>query len=417
MPVVVFGQLSMRSVAATEETAAQPEPGSVRIRRDRCSDTAAPASTRSDLSAKSRGSSGTSFALRALMRHVLPALYALVVVTGVVVGCSKAQSSQAADIRSVRDEPVTFRSAGAALSGTLFLPASGDRHPAVVLFHGSGPQPRISFMAHWFAEHGVAALTYDKRGVGASTGDFRTVPFTDLAADGLSAIAVLKARRDIDSSRIGVWGLSQGGWLGPLAASQSKDIAFVIAVSGPGMSPGEQMIFYYGNQLRARGFSDREVEDAGAMRRKLWHLFSTNDGYDAAQIALDRARSQRWFSAVDEQSDGLLSRPTKVLLNDPAIRARLWFRSEVNYDPRIALRALTVPALFVFGDKDALVPVEPSVAIIRQTLTDAGHHAFSIVVFPGADHGIQMTSAAAGGVFAAGYLDTIDAWLRKTLGR
>ena len=342
-------------------------------------------------------------------------LVAALVVAAVGAGCSNVRSSSVPEGRGVRDESVSVRSGDATLSGTLFLPGTGDRHPAVVLFHGSGPQPRNPFMARWFAEHGVAALTYDKRGVGASTGDFRTVPFTDLAADGLAAVALLKARPDIDSKRIGVWGLSQGGWLGPLAASQSPDIAFVVAVSGPGVSPGEQMIFYYGNLLRERGFSDGEVNEAGDMRRRLWHLFSTGDGYDAAARALDDARSRPWFAAVNEQSDGLLNRPTRALLDDPALRSRQWYRSEVNYDPKVALRALSVPALFIFGDKDALVPVEPSVAIIRQTLTDAGHRAFSIVIFPGADHGMFVSAAEGGRTLAPGYLDAIEGWLRTTL--
>src|SRR5215475_5493695 len=125
------------------------------------------------------------------MRYGLPALSALVIVAGLGAACSSARSS-AEDIQGVRDEAVTFRSKDATLAGTLFLPAGGGRHPAVVLFHGSGPQPRNSFMAHWFAEQGVAALTYDKRGVNASTGDFRIVPFTDLVADGLSAVTLLK---------------------------------------------------------------------------------------------------------------------------------------------------------------------------------------------------------------------------------
>lgn len=84
--------------------------------------------------------------------------------------------------------------------------------------------------------------------------------------------------------------------------------------------------------------------------------------------------------------------------------------------PRIALRALKVLSLFIFGDKDTLVPVDPSVAIIRGTLTQAGHHAFKIVVFPGADHGIFVSSADGGRAPAPGYLDTIEAWLSKTLG-
>jgi fermentation-respiration switch protein FrsA (DUF1100 family) len=66
------------------------------------------------------------------------------------------------------------------LAGALFMPDDRVRHPAVVLFHGSGPQSRDAETAYWFAQHGVAALAYDKRGVGESAGDFRTVPFMQL---------------------------------------------------------------------------------------------------------------------------------------------------------------------------------------------------------------------------------------------
>ena len=48
------------------------------------------------------------------------------------------------------------------------------------------------------------------------------------------------------------------------------------AVSGPGVSPGEQMVFYYANQLRAQGFNEQEVAEASDTRRKLWHLLSTS---------------------------------------------------------------------------------------------------------------------------------------------
>jgi dienelactone hydrolase len=140
------------------------------------------------------------------------------------------------------EEAVSFRSGTVTLAGTIVRPAAATRSPAVVLFHGSGPQRRDLTTARWFAEQGILALAYDKRGVGESTGDFRAVPFTDLCDDGLAAIDLLKRRSDVDANRIGVWGLSQGGWLGPLAASRSPDVKFVIAVSGPGVSPGEQMI-------------------------------------------------------------------------------------------------------------------------------------------------------------------------------
>jgi dienelactone hydrolase len=165
------------------------------------------------------------------------------------------------------EEAVSFRSGTVTLAGTIVRPAAATRSPAVVLFHGSGPQRRDLTTARWFAEQGILALAYDKRGVGESTGDYRPVPFTDLCDDGLAAIELLKRRSDVDANRIGVWGLSQGGWLGPLAASRSPDVKFVIAVSGPGVSPGEQMIGDHRSDFTREGptrFHDQGVSTRGS---------------------------------------------------------------------------------------------------------------------------------------------------------
>lgn len=326
--------------------------------------------------------------------------------------------STPASYPNVHEEEVRFRNGDVTLGGTLFLPAGSITHPAVVIFHGSGPQARDSFMGHWFADQGIACLTYDKRGVGESTGDFQKVAFPALVDDGLAAILFLRTRADIDAHRIGVWGLSQGGWLGPLAASRSKGVAFVIAVSGPGVSPGEQMIFYYANQLRDRGLSEPQVAEASDLRRQVWHYLSTGEGYDAASKALRRAESQLWFAAIQEQQDGLFHRtPVSGILKDSSLRERLWFKEEMNYDPRIALRKLTVPVLFVFGDQDRLVPVQTSIDIIRQTLTESGHRDFTIKTFPGADHGIRLVSFDGRGQFAPGYLQTMSNWVHSKVWR
>ena len=209
------------------------------------------------------------------------------------------------DVDVVHQDAVSFASGeGITLSGTLFIPDAGRRHPAIVLFHGSGPESRNREMGYWFAKHGVAALTYDKRGVGESTGNFRTVPFTTLCEDGLAAVAFLKRRADIDASRIGVWGLSQGGWLGPLAASQSSDVRFVIAVSGPAVTPGEQMIFYYANQLRHQGLAEAEIAEASTLRRLVWTCLSRNASCEESRAALDRSAPKRWFAMLQAQADG-----------------------------------------------------------------------------------------------------------------
>jgi dienelactone hydrolase len=322
--------------------------------------------------------------------------------------------------QSTSEEAVKFANGAVSLAGTLVLPGGPGRHPAIVLFHGSGPQARDLFTARWFASQGIAALAYDKRGVGESTGDFRSIPFMQLCDDGLAAIDYLKSRKDIDSKRIGVWGLSQGGWLGPLAASRSSDVAFVIAVSGPGVSPGEQMIVYYANELRAQGVSESDVGEASTIRRDIWSYMSNGKGYEKVKGELEQARSKDWFSkAKVQQDDSFGTLPTPVELSKQPAHSTQWFKQEAVYDPVPALRALRVSALFLFGDQDQLIPVKESVAIIRGVLAGDSHHDFTIREFPNDDHGMRLTTSEANGEIDPTYLKTMKEWLatkvQKTL--
>ena len=89
--------------------------------------------------------------------------------------CSQSPPGSVEASENIREEQVGFRNGNVSLKGSLFLPAGNGAHPALVLFHGSGAEARNRFMGRWFAEQGISALTYDKRGVGESGGDFRTV--------------------------------------------------------------------------------------------------------------------------------------------------------------------------------------------------------------------------------------------------
>ena len=79
----------------------------------------------------------------------------------------------------------------------------------------------------------------------------------------------------------------------------------------------------------------------------------------------------------------------------------------MTYDPVPALRALRVPALFLFGAEDRLIPVDKSVAVIRDVLTKSGHPDFAIQVFDHDDHGMHDPT----GALDPRYLDTMRKWL------
>ncbi len=319
---------------------------------------------------------------------------------------------KSSEIRPATEEAVHFASGKIALAGTLVLPAGSGQHPAVVLFHGSGAQRRDLFTARWFADQGIAALAYDKRGVGESTGNFRAVPFMELCDDGLAAIGYLKSRKEIDAKRIGVWGLSQGGWLGPLSASRSADVSFVIAVSGPGVSPGEQMIVYYANELRSEDVAESDVREASTLRRDTWNYLSSGVGYEKAQAELERARTKRWYKQVKAQQDDLFGPlQTPAELSKPDHPGFNWYQREMNYDPVPTLRAVRVPALFLFGDRDQLIPVAESVAAIRRVLAEDSHHDFTIREFPNDDHQMRLTTDATYREIDPEYLKTMREWL------
>jgi uncharacterized protein len=311
-------------------------------------------------------------------------------------------------------EDVSFKNDDVTLSGTLLLPLSKGRHPGVVFIHGSGPQDRdFGPLPGFFARRGFAVLTYDKRGVGNSSGDFKRVPFIKLAEDALAGVRYLRERKEIDPDKIGVWGVSQGGWLGPFAASQSAEIAFVISVSGPAVSPKEQMLFYRGNQLRSRGLSKEAVAEATRLRCRIWEYLATGKGEQEARIELEQAKKRAWFPELASQG---FPRALPII-SDMSESELRWYREEMDYDPVSTLEKVSVPVLEIFGEEDEVVPVEQSIEIMRQAFERSGNKDVTFKVFPGADHAIQIFSRRGDRQFAPGYVETMISWLEKRLDR
>ena len=113
-------------------------------------------------------------------------------------------------------QPVNFTNGNAKLSGVLVEPEGKGPFPALVLVHGSGPGTHdgIAFIVHAnaFLKAGFAVLAYDKRGSGKSTGNLETSDYGDLAKDVAAAVAFLRTRPEIASSKIGLLGRSEGGF-------------------------------------------------------------------------------------------------------------------------------------------------------------------------------------------------------------
>ena len=144
------------------------------------------------------------------------------------------------------------------LGGLLFVPEGDGPFPAAVVIHGSGTSIRDNGWYLTLTKHlqdsGIVVLLPDKRGSEKSEGDWRTSSFEDLATDTLAAIDYLRTQDAIPLSGIGVIGMSQGGWIAPLVASQDDDLAFLVSMVGSVVTPREQLLYEENYNIRQVGF-------------------------------------------------------------------------------------------------------------------------------------------------------------------
>jgi uncharacterized protein len=303
------------------------------------------------------------------------------------------------------ERDVVFRNGAVELRGTLVLPASPRPVPAVVFLHGSGPHPRTGFKpyAEEFARFGVASLLFDKRGSGKSGGSWMTASLEDLAGDALAAVARLRGEDAIDPRRIGFWGVSQAGWVAPLAAARSKDIAFMILVSGGGAPPRESELFSYRQQFTRAGLSPADTALAEDVLKAYFDYLATGERRAdlVARVESIRGGSLR---PLAEQIDRIL----------PSEENRSNWSWVASYDPVPDIATLTCPVLLLFGDRDTDHPTALAVERWRDGLRASGNDRATIMVFPDAGHGIRMRDGQTGGgraPFAHGYAEVQLGWL------
>ncbi len=289
--------------------------------------------------------------------------------------------------QDLKEAEVDFKNGDITLAGTLVMPRTEGAHPAIVIIHGSGPDEGSEYRvyAEQFALAGIAALLYDKRGSGKSTGDWRHLTLEELTADTLAAVAYLKSRPGINPQQIGLWGISQGSWVAALAASRSKDVAFVITVAGDGVSPTQQEMYHKDEMFRHLGYSERARDTA----LKAWKLI-----FD-------------WLVLV---ADGKFPLPKGVMESE---LSGAYFG--LNHDPIPDWEKVSQPALLIYGDDDKLTPRTESITRIDAALKKAGNRDYSFVVFPKAAHNITQGKTGLqfdwNKGFASGYFDTMNNWV------
>jgi dienelactone hydrolase len=232
--------------------------------------------------------------------------------------------------------PVTFICEDAAIAGTLYLPKSAGKHPALVWVHGAGKDSRLLWgdgaFLRPFTRAGFAFFSFDKRGAGESEGECCPGDhghFNLATADVVAAVAAVRRRPEIDPGRVGLIGASQAGWIVPRAALDSGHVAFVV-LAAPG-------VVTFGQEHAYEGLTG---------------------GYGS----------------------------DKPFPPEAEIAKTLQDTGPSGFDVVPYLRRLDVPTLWLLGGRDQEIPLTATLAILKKL--QATGKDYTIHVYPKANHGL-----------------------------
>lgn len=314
------------------------------------------------------------------------------------------------------EEVVVPASDGMRLAGTLTVPAGAGPHPAVVLLGVAGPNDRdltyrghkgLAVIADALARCGVAALRFDDRGVGGSSGNWLDAPYSRLVSDALEARALLGRDARIDGQRIGLGGLSEGGAVALLGAAASPKVAFALLMSPPGLRGDLALKEQFERML---AWSPVTSSMAAAYRTSFDKFLTLARAADNEPGRQALARYLAGEGAALVPSYGFVP---------PTIEGRVklfsspWYRSQLDYDPSAAMRAISVPVLVVSGTRDQVLPPAVHVPTLK---TGLAGKTVRFVLVEGANH-LLMPSWTGLPLEYAQLETTVDPLVLKTLCR
>lgn len=278
-------------------------------------------------------------------------------------------------------------------AGTLTLPEGGGPFPAVLLLTVAGPNDRDqSFLGHkgfwvladYLTRHGIVVLRLDDRGVRGSSGQWLGATYQDLAQDALAAVDLLRHRAEVTQEAVGLIGNSEGGAIAALAASQSKHVAFIVMLAGPGLKGTATLRL----QLERAIQMQHIPQEQAARYRELFQEFLKLEQREPSEVTTRAAMTQFLtgggkalfppYGFIPSDIEGL----TDYLLSP-------WHRSQLSYDPSVALKQVHVPVLALSGEKDRVLPPDEHLAAIDHALHQAGNADITVRRLPELNHLFQ----------------------------
>lgn len=268
---------------------------------------------------------------------------------------------------------VGFASGQDSCAAWLYLPDGDGPFPAVVLAHGwSGVrEQRLDAYAERFAAAGLAALVFDYRHFGASSGEPRQLlDIKRQLADWAAAVAFARSRPEIDAGRVGLWGTSFSGGHVIETAARDPQIGAVVAQVpfADGLRNLPRLGVGHALRLTAAGIRDQ----LGAVLGRPPHMLASV-GPPGSLAVMTTPDAEPGFLALNP--------PGSTWRNEAAARIALRVG---NYRPGRHAGRIAAPILFAVAEDDAITP-PPFV----QAAADRAPHA-EVRTYPGGHFDIYV---------------------------
>lgn len=282
-----------------------------------------------------------------------------------------------------------FESNGIVLAGRLIEPSNADKHtPLVVYAHGSEDGAWIDYGRdpYQMVGRGVSVFVYDKRGAGLSQGKY-TQNFPILANDLVAAAYEAKRLAAARYGRFGLIGLSQGGWIVPLAAARAK-ADFLGIGYGLAVDIAEEDAAQVTKELEERGYGADVFDKARMVTDITARIVKSTykDGLDDLDLIKKRFEKEPWFPIIKGAYTGvLLSIPVSVLRSDGVPHLDK-FDVDWSQDPMRVLRAVDVPQLWAFANEDRQAPIALTVERLQKLRGEGKNNL--MYIFPNTEHGM-----------------------------
>lgn len=293
------------------------------------------------------------------------------------------------------------------LGATLTYPTTGGPFPAAVLITGSGIQDRdetifahrpFAVIADYLTRRGYAVLRVDDRTAGLSRGDIVNATSADFADDVETSLAWLRKRKDIDTTRLGLIGHSEGAMIAPMVAARDQFLDFIILLASPAEGGYATMGYQTLKPMQNAKASDQAIE-ASVIREKIL-LDNMIKAKTPDEFVQNVDAQYRFNTAKHKDSSGnypsYIVPPEQLkaaLTRQASILVQPWWKFFLTYDPAPDFRKLSCFVLALGGDKDIQVDNPVDLPLIQQLVSPAEKKKVSTRLLPGLNHLFQHCHA------------------------